>query len=129
MAFLMLSAMLFMLNFSPQEVAHREILLVAQRMDDPDLLVQKKILHADEEGLAERDIIISLITPESDKKRFEKFMKNGKGFRFILIGKDGGIKLSSDKPVKLEQLFALIDSMPMRRYEVKKKTSPSKGQQ
>ncbi len=129
MAFLMLSAMLFMLNFSPQEVAHREILLVAQRMDDPDLLIQKKILQADEEGLAERDIIISLITPESDKKRFEKFMKNGKGFRFILIGKDGGIKLSSDKPVKLEQLFALIDSMPMRRYEVKKKTSPSKGQQ
>jgi hypothetical protein len=129
MAFLMLSAMLFMLNFSPQEVAHREILLVAQRMDDPDLLIQKKILQADEEGLAERDIIISLITPESDKKRFEKFMKNGKGFRFILIGKDCGIKLSSDKPVTLKQLFALIDSMPMRRYEVKIKTSPSKVQQ
>lgn len=129
MAYLMLSAMLFMLNFSPQDVAHREILLIAQRMDDPDLLIQKKILQADEEGLTERDIIISLITPESDKKRFEKFMKNGKGFRFILIGKDGGIKLSSDKPVTLKQLFALIDSMPMRRYEVKIKTSPSKGQQ
>jgi hypothetical protein len=129
MAYLMLSAMLFMLNFSPQEVAHREILLVAQRIDDPDLLIQKKILQADEEGLAERDIIITLITPESDKKRFEKLMKNGKGLRFILIGKDGGIKLSSDKPVTLEQLFALIDSMPMRRYEVKIKTSPSKGQQ
>ena len=71
MAYLMLSAMLFMLNFSPQEVAHREILLVAQRMDDPDLLIQKKILQADEEGLTERDIIITLITPESDKKRFD----------------------------------------------------------
>lgn len=125
----MLSAMLFMLNFSPQEVDYREILLVVQRIDDPDLLIQKKILQADEEGLAERDIIITVITPESDKKRFEKLMKNGKGLRFILIGKDGDIKLSSDKPVTLEQLFALIDSMPMRRYEVKIKTSPSKGQQ
>lgn len=129
MAYLMLSAMLFMLNFSPQDVAHREILLVVQRMDDPDLLIQKKILQADEEGLTERDIIITLITPESDKKRFEKLLKNGQGFLFILIGKDGGIKLSSDKPVTLEQLFALIDSMPMRRYEVKTKTSSSKGQQ
>jgi hypothetical protein len=129
MAYLMLSAMLFMLNFSPQEVDYREILLVVQRIDDPDLLIQKKILQADEEGLAERDIIITVITPESDKKRFEKLMKNGKGLRFILIGKDGDIKLSSDKPVTLEQLFALIDSMPMRRYEVKIKTSPSKGQQ
>ncbi len=129
MAYLILSAMLFLLNLSPQEVAHREILLVAQSMDDPDILIQKKILQADEEGLTERDVIITLITPESDKKRFEKLMKNRKGFRFILIGKDGGIKLSSDKPVTLEQLFALIDSMPMRRYEVKTKTSPSKGQQ
>jgi len=129
MVYLMLSAMLFMLNFSPQDVTHREILLVVQRMDDPDLLIQKKILQADERGLTERDIIITLITPETDKKRFEKLMKNGKGFRFILIGKDGGIKLYSGKPVTLEQLFALIDSMPMRRYEVKTKTSLSKGQQ
>jgi hypothetical protein len=128
MAYLMLSAMLFMLNFSPQEVAHREILLVAQRMDDPDLLIQKKILQADEEGLTERDIIITLITPESDKKRYNKLMKNGKCFRFILIGKDGGEKLSSEKPVTLEQLFALIDGMPMRRYEVKIKKASSKDQ-
>ena len=129
MAFLILSSMLFTFNFASQDFSNREILLVAQRIDDPDLLIQKKILQADEEGLAERDIIITVITPESDKKRFEKLMKNGKGLRFILIGKDGDIKLSSDKPVTLEQLFALIDSMPMRRYEVKIKTSPSKGQQ
>ena len=79
-------------------------------------------------GLTEQDVIIKLITSESDKKRFELLMKNLKGFRFILIGKDGGIKLSSDKPVTLEQLFALIDSMPMRRYEVKTKSVQSQDQ-
>ena len=120
--------MLFTFNFASQDFSNREILLVAQSMDDPNLLIQKKILEADAEGLIDRDIIITLITPESDKKRYNKLMKNGKGFRFFLIGKDGGIKLSSEKPITLEQIFTLIDDMPMRRFEAKNKKKPSKGQ-
>ena len=38
-------------------------------------------------------------------------------FAAILIGKDGGIKLRADRPVAPDQLFGLIDSMPMRANE------------
>ena len=37
--------------------------------------------------------------------------------RLILIGKDGGIKLNSRK-TSLEEIFSLIDTMPMRQEEM-----------
>ncbi len=115
---MLLSAVLFSWNVPESEVSKREIILLAEYPLHPHLLQQKEILQADTAGLAERDIVITLITPLSDKNRYNQLMKNGKGFWFILIGKDGGEKLTSDKPVTLEQIFALIDSMPMRRYEI-----------
>ncbi|MGJ7578787.1 DUF4174 domain-containing protein [Variovorax sp. RHLX14] len=35
--------------------------------------------------------------------------------RFLLIGKDGGIKMTEGADVKLEAVFAEIDRMPMRQ--------------
>ena len=42
-------------------------------------------------------------------------------FRVILIGKDGGIKLDKRSPVTSEEVFKLIDSMPMRKQEISRK--------
>lgn len=42
-----------------------------------------------------------------------------RGFCVVLIGKDGGTKLVSDEVVATSSIFALIDSMPMRRREMK----------
>jgi Domain of unknown function (DUF4174) len=39
-------------------------------------------------------------------------------FRVVLIGKDGGVKLRQDEPILAADLFALIDSMPMRKEEM-----------
>ncbi len=41
-------------------------------------------------------------------------------FKIELVGLDGGIKLESKQVVLKEDLFKLIDSMPMRKYELKK---------
>lgn len=38
---------------------------------------------------------------------------------YILIGKDGGIKVKAPYPFNLEKLFLLIDSMPMRKSEMR----------
>ncbi|WP_405383581.1 DUF4174 domain-containing protein [Maribacter sp. LLG6340-A2] len=38
---------------------------------------------------------------------------------YILIGKDGGIKTNKPYPLALKELFDLIDSMPMRKSEMK----------
>lgn len=41
-------------------------------------------------------------------------------FRTILVGKDGGAKLSSRSPVSEQRIFGLIDGMPMRREEMRR---------
>jgi hypothetical protein len=40
----------------------------------------------------------------------------------ILIGKDGGEKLSREEGTTLGEIFGLIDTMPMRRREMRRKT-------
>ncbi|MGV7224466.1 MAG: DUF4174 domain-containing protein [Nitrospinales bacterium] len=42
-------------------------------------------------------------------------------FRVILIGKDGGMKLERDDQAGLEEIFERIDSMPMRKNEIRQK--------
>ncbi|WP_296078563.1 DUF4174 domain-containing protein [uncultured Agrobacterium sp.] len=42
---------------------------------------------------------------------------SGEHFQIVLVGKDGGVKLSSDQIVESVAIFELIDAMPMRRAE------------
>jgi Domain of unknown function (DUF4174) len=112
------TAILFSTSFVTQDYSKRKILLLAEHNQNTDLKQQQKILSADSAGLADRDIIVAVITPASDENRYDQLTKNKIGFRLILIGKDGGEKLTSDKPVTLQQLYGLIDSMPMRKYEI-----------
>jgi hypothetical protein len=40
-------------------------------------------------------------------------------YAVLLIGKDGGVKLRREVPVTTTELFSLIDSMPMRKREMR----------
>jgi Domain of unknown function (DUF4174) len=42
-------------------------------------------------------------------------------FRAVLVGKDGGAKLSQSEPLDAVRLFATIDALPMRRDEMRRK--------
>ena len=71
-----------------------------------------------------RNIIhIDFIFKENDQEienfesSFENISLSSSEFRLILIGKDGGIKLNSRK-ISLEEMFSLIDTMPMRQEEM-----------
>ncbi len=44
-------------------------------------------------------------------------------FSVVLVGKDGGVKLKSDDPTSLNDIYALIDQMPMRRQEMRRSNS------
>jgi hypothetical protein len=46
-------------------------------------------------------------------------------FTLILVGKDGGTKLRRQDPTGLKSIFDLIDSMPMRQNEMRRKIPPS----
>lgn len=48
-----------------------------------------------------------------------RFRVGATDFAVVLVGKDGGEKLRLAEPPMLDQVFALIDGMPMRRAEMR----------
>ena len=98
----------------------RVILVLAPSEADPSLVAQRHLLAAMGRGARERDLVLVEAvdgTPDGQalRRRF-----GGTGFRAVLIGKDGGEKLTADHPLGADALFPLIDSMPMRQDEMKK---------
>ena len=113
---------------------NRLLLLFAPGRDDPffDNLRQSII---NRKGEAEdRDLVIFEIF-ESGPSRVngndldsqavrslrKKFNIREDEFAVILIGKDGGIKLNRRGQTEIEDIFGLIDAMPMRREEIRGK--------
>ena len=68
----------------------------------------------------ERDLVhIDLIQGSAEfDEMSRKFSVSGEGFQLLLIGKDGGVKKRTST-VSLEEVFSLIDTMPMRRREMR----------
>jgi hypothetical protein len=88
------------------------------------------MLLVGEHGLNERDMVVILVITsavslkEKPAARVSAVeLRDAYGvlpheFQVVLIGKDGGVKLRQEEPISLADLFALIDSMPMRRQEM-----------
>lgn len=51
----------------------------------------------------------------------QKYSKSTDGFEVLLIGLDGGIKIRQTQLISMKQLCGIIDRMPMRRAELKRK--------
>ena len=61
------------------------------------------------------------IDPQTSASLRKQFDIPQKTFTLILLGKDGSIKLKRNDRVKLDEIFTLIDSMPMRKEEMRQK--------
>jgi len=98
--------------------------------------VQKQLaeLEKDTAGMTDRDLLIFHIdtketrlinqssNPALSAKQLRSQYKTGKNeFRYILIGKDGGVKLDKKEFVAKTRLFSVIDAMPMRQREMRKR--------
>lgn len=103
----------------------RVVMVYCPKISDAEFNLQKKWLSEVGKDIMERDLTVidcveNNLSAEDALHLKERFKYTPNHFCFWLIGKDGEIKLISNKPVKPEQLFGLIDSMPMRREEMKK---------
>ncbi len=85
-----------------------------------------QLINDSSKKIEQRDLIILIYKEDNlynldDKeilfKSINSTIKNLNGY--LLIGKDGGIKSKQPYPLQLEEIFELIDSMPMRRAEMK----------
>ena len=105
----------------------RPLLIFAPKPDDPQLEIQLRTLNEHAPAMREREVVpiaIPYRTPsptpaglnnadgEAARRRFH--VAPGQ-FAVILLGKDGGEKLRSDKPLSMTKLNSTVDAMPMRQ--------------
>ena len=93
------------------------MLIFAPSRDDPAYSRQMELLRAQVDALAERDIVVLSDLDADTPSPLRQGFQPG-GFRIVLVGKDGGIKLEQEEVLDPETLFSLIDGMPMRRNEM-----------
>ena len=118
---------------------HRILLLFGPSESDPSFRLQKQDLASRDQEVIERDLMVLEILEHGESRASDRMLsekaaeaiRNRVGvrsgrFQVLLIGKDGGVKLRSEEPVPAQDIFGLIDSMPMRRQEMdsKRKSSP-----
>jgi hypothetical protein len=105
-----MKALLFLLfAFIQSNSDQRVIDVYAKNKTDKLYLEQLEILNSDPKGLKDRDIVV-------------KEHLGSPSFKITLRGKDGGQKLNSKSVLTLKKLFDTIDSMPMRKSEMSRKS-------
>ncbi len=110
---------------------YRPLLIFAPTPNDPGLLAQLTQLRHEAPGLEQRQVLLIAVpyrnpaptelalTPADAEAARRRFHIAPTDFVVMLIGKDGGEKLRSHKPVRWDRLRNTIDAMPMRQQEMR----------
>ena len=99
------------------------VLVVVGPATQTDAVAQARIFKDAMKGMSERDVtLIDATGGDARSVAIRNSLSVGNmQFVVFLIGKDGNVALSSDKPLSADTLFQRIDAMPMRRDEIKQK--------
>ncbi|MFT4758986.1 MAG: hypothetical protein ACI9XO_003529 [Paraglaciecola sp.] len=113
---------------------NRLILIIADDKNNIDFKKQLAELQTVEKGLGERKILVYQILPaqfqqelkavenwQKGNQLYTNYKKSKTAFEVQLIGLDGGQKLLQSTVLSAEKLFSMIDKMPMRRLELRRK--------
>ncbi len=109
---------LFSQDLSNYRWEKRLVILVSPDFDSHLIQEQAQLLEKEATELEGRDMLVLKIPPNNEALDKFKLRENFEGV--LLIGKDGGLKSRYDLLVKPKTLFDLVDSMPMRRAEMRK---------
>ncbi len=108
----------------------RLVVVSTPSLDHPAFKLQKAQSASDLAGWADRKLLLLVIAdgelegagPGSAAEGARIQSRLGlipKRFSVVVIGLDGTVKLRRDKAVSNEDLYTLIDAMPMRREELR----------
>jgi hypothetical protein len=110
---------------------NRILLIFAPSADDERLGATRNMVREHEPGFDERHLITGTVFTDGGILDGQPLKADQTGslrtryavepseFFVFLIGKDGGVKLRLARPPMATELFELIDSMPMRRQEMR----------
>ena len=123
------------MDLSQFQWKNRLLFLFAPKRSHPLFDALQKSIAIAQAEVADRDLVIfeclesglsrmgmTDLDPQVAQSLRDKFEIPRGQFAVILVGKDGGIKLERQDETRLEDIFALIDSMPMRREEMRQKS-------
>ena len=111
--------------------SERAVVLASPRQLDPPASRQFGALHARVEELAARELHCMWLMGNQGRfagqeldERVVRALRDAweapaDGWQLLLIGKDGGVKRRWSSRARVEEIFACIDAMPMRRSEVR----------
>lgn len=107
--------------------------MLTPSLDNKAYQDQKKIFKQNKKGLIERDVVFIDVVdfnfvsfdgqkqPHIPTKHFYKaYDAPSDAFTVILIGQDGDEKWRQAEPVTVNDLYGIIDAMPMRQREINK---------
>lgn len=111
---------------------NRLLIVFAPSSRNLDYQKQMSMIEKASTGFAERHLIVfsvfenqgitsthQSLDSHTCKKLYKKFKVSKDKFTIILIGKDSGEKYRKNTILTAEELFAVIDAMPMRKAEMR----------
>lgn len=119
---------------------NRLVIVLSDELTNP--LFQKQLTALTKEATAciDRKLIMYQVLPnswsmedftskttkewQSTPTLFGQFMEKSTHFKVILIGLDGTLKEERSNYVEPQELFSIIDRMPMRKAEIGSKNNP-----
>jgi hypothetical protein len=119
---------------------NRVLVVSAPSPDDSNLLEQLAELASTSDEFADRDMVLVTLLDNADAKAGDRKLTRAEvaatrttfaatrttlgirpgSFALQLIGKDGSVKLTAKSATSMNEIYALIDSMPMRQREISK---------
>ena len=116
---------------------NRLLLIFSPSASHPGLAELDRSLAKNHADVIDRDLVIfrvfedgpsmagqAPLTSEDSTNLRRRYKIDTDRLTVVLIGKDGGIKLVRQHRADLQEFFDLIDSMPMRRQEMREKAKP-----
>jgi len=116
---------------SSRQWKNRVLLIMSENPNDPLVKQQVSLFSKDAEEMKERKLLLMQVFPEfylmggdsairrTSGEVYFDYKSAKKSFEMVLIGLDGEEKMRRAELIRPQDLYAIIDAMPMRRYEMK----------
>jgi hypothetical protein len=118
-------------ELSSRQWKNRVLLVLSENPNDPMVKQQVSLFSKDAEEMKERKLLLLQVFPEfylmggdsairrTSAEVYFDYKSAKKSFELVLIGLDGDEKMRRAELIRPQDLYAIIDAMPMRRYEMK----------
>lgn len=119
------------LDLGQYQWQNRLLLIFAESAATPSVIGQRQRFADERAGFADRELLAfylydagmgeadsRTVDPAATAQLRDKYDLVPGEFAVLLVGKDGGAKNRFTEPVDAEEIYSLIDAMPMRQREM-----------